>query len=105
VRYALHHESNEEKKQLLEKEIREYTVPKYLGRFNSLVKNNKAGKYLVGDSVSVADFWMAHFVNVMDEKFPGVDKDYPELFESGRATLTLPGVKEWVQSRPVDDEL
>jgi glutathione S-transferase len=81
----------------------EYVMPKYLGRFNSLVKWN-GGKYLVGeDGPSYADFWMAHFVQMMTERFPSVGDDYPELFKAGKAILELPQIKLWIEKRPKDD--
>jgi glutathione S-transferase len=80
-----------------------HIMPKYLGRFNSLVKSN-GGKYLVGeDGPSYADFWMAHFLQMMTERFPSVADDYPELFKAGKTILELPQIKLWIEKRPKDN--
>jgi glutathione S-transferase len=80
-------------------------MPKYLGRFNSLVKSN-GGKYLVGeDGPSYADFWIAHFLQMMTERFPSVGDDYPELFQAGKAILELPQIKLLIEKRPKDDSV
>jgi glutathione S-transferase len=97
-------ESDPQKKADKEKEMFDYIMPKYLGRFNTLVKCN-GGKYLVGDGPSYADFWMAHFLQMMTERFPSVGDDYPELFKAGKAILDIPQIKLWIEKRPKDDSV
>jgi hypothetical protein len=48
---------------------------------------------------------MAHFVQMIEERFPSVGIDYPELFETGIAILDIPQIKLWIEKRPKDDSV
>jgi len=76
----------------------------YMGKFNKIVKEN-GGKFLVGSGPSLADFCMAHFINMMQERFPQVLTAYPDLTKAGEGILALPKVSEWIAKRPKDDDL
>ena len=92
------------KKDAKQKELQEYILPKYLGRFNKIVKEN-GGKYYVGSGPTIADFCMAHFVSMMLERFPDILKGYPDLTKAGEGILELPQIKDWISKRPKDEEI
>jgi hypothetical protein len=81
-------------------------MPKYLGRFNSVVKSNGGG-YLVGDGtgLSYANFWMADLLQMMEERFPSFGDDYAELFKVGKAILDIPQIILWIEKRSKDDSV
>jgi hypothetical protein len=48
---------------------------------------------------------MAHFVQMMDGRFPSVGDDYPELFKAGKAILDIPQIQLWIEKRPKDNSV
>jgi len=95
-------ETNPELKSQKEKFHKEHTIPKYMGQFNKIVKEN-GGKFLVGKGYTWADLHMASFVNQLEEKDPGMLKGYPELQNAAKNILNLPNIKKFVDARPKDN--
>ncbi|KAL6702360.1 hypothetical protein ACN47E_003781 [Coniothyrium glycines] len=71
------------------KDFRENRIPKFLGFFERVLKGNIAqgqGRYLVGNSLSIADTTVWHVLSGLQHAFPRElqvrRKEYPTLFET-----------------------
>jgi glutathione S-transferase len=99
VYFLFRREEDEEKKAEKERKLKEEAVPFYLGKFDSVLEKN--GKYFVGDKISIIDFYIGAHLQTMDQILGGVLDTYISLKEHQTTVLCSPGVKEWVERRPV----
>jgi glutathione S-transferase len=91
---------DEEKKAELKKAFLEVHAPKYLGKFDNIVKSNPSGK-LVGDSVTWTDLVVACSIEGLEKTVdPDLLKDYPNLKSLKDAVNDIPQIKAWREKRP-----
>lgn len=99
--FKLVKEDDEAKKAAITKNIQDNTFPKAWQKFNDIIKKNGSG-VLVGPNVTYADIYVAFMVDWLTPiiQFQNM-ADYPELVAHGKKILGLPGIKEWIEKRPV----
>ncbi|OXA37224.1 Glutathione S-transferase [Folsomia candida] len=93
-------ESDPAKKAAIKKNVVENTFPKAWPKFNGILKRNGTG-FLVGEGVTCADIYVAYMVDLLTGfvEFSTMS-DYPELDDHRKKILNLPGIKEWIATRP-----
>ncbi|CAG7827881.1 unnamed protein product [Allacma fusca] len=99
VYFAFRREEDVEKKAEKEKKLKDEAIPFYLERLNSTLEKN--GKYFVGNKISIIDFYVAAHAQTMDQMLGGILDGHPALKAHQTTVLEAPGVKEWVEKRPV----
>ncbi|KAK6633934.1 hypothetical protein RUM43_001535 [Polyplax serrata] len=88
----------EEKKMTLMKE----TIPFYMEKFEATLNENKG--FSVGESVTWTDFVFASSLENFECIFGKKALDrYPSLKALKEKVFNLPGIKEWVERRPITD--
>jgi glutathione S-transferase len=99
----LFRESDETKKAEMKKNLQDNVIPKAWGKFDEILKQNGTG-VLVGKNVSYADIYIA-FMTEWLSAFLEFTKtsDYPDLLAHQKKILSLPGIKEWIEKRPVTE--
>ncbi|PVD25264.1 hypothetical protein C0Q70_15762 [Pomacea canaliculata] len=89
------------KKEELNTKLFEVDAPKFLGYFQTMLKENGDTGYLVGDSLTQADLFL---YNVLDalifEKSDAASIFPPEIAKLREQVENLPGLKEYIASRP-----
>ncbi|CAG7717303.1 unnamed protein product, partial [Allacma fusca] len=80
--------------------LEEETFPFYLAKFENILKKSE-GKFLVGRKVSYADFFVAANFQTSVIIKPSLLDNFPSIEAHQSFILGLPGVKEWVERRPV----
>lgn len=75
-------------------------LPKYLGKFND-IKGAVGGKWLVGDSLTWADIFIADKLDRLQES-EGVDvlDKYPNLKAFKNSVFAVPSISAYIQQRP-----
>jgi len=92
--------SDEEKKAEFKKAFLEVTVPKYLGKFDSIIKANPAGK-LVGDSTTWTDLVVACMIEGLEKTVDeNLLNDYPNVKALVTEVHSIPQIKTWREKRP-----
>jgi len=95
-----HFESDETKKAEYKKALLEVHVPKYFGKFDSIIEAN-GGKWLVGQNVTWADLQVVSGVEQFETLFePAILDKYPNVKKLRDAVMALPQIQEWVEKRP-----
>lgn len=85
----------------MHKNLMENVIPAKWGKFCEILKKNGTG-YLVGKSITYADLYVAHFSDMMATNlFPDKVNDYPEMVALQAKVFGAPGIKEWIEKRPV----
>ncbi|CAG7716912.1 unnamed protein product [Allacma fusca] len=97
---AYNQEKDEVKKAEKQKFLYSETFPFYLGRFNEILENNES-KFLVGNKISYADFYVAANFQTTQMYIPTALESYPALKAHQSAVFEAPGIKEYVAQRPV----
>ncbi|KAK6054346.1 glutathione S-transferase protein [Cooperia oncophora] len=80
------------------KEIFEPARQKYFEQFTKILKQNKSG-YLVGDSITFADLYLAEMATFTD-KFPKLYDGFPEMKAHAEKVRSNPKLKKWLETRP-----
>jgi len=95
-----HFEADETKKAELKKALLEVHVPKYFGKFDSIVEAN-GGKWLVGQAVTWADLQVVSGVEQFETLFdPKILDKYQNVKKLRDAVMALPKIQEWIEKRP-----
>ena len=93
-------EKDETKKFAAIGELKDKALPAFLDELTKVLEKN-GGKYLVGDSLSVADIAASHIVNYLVGVF---GEDWKETYTVADAyfnsVLELPKIKKWIETRP-----
>ncbi|OQV22675.1 putative Glutathione S-transferase 1 [Hypsibius exemplaris] len=58
------------------------------------------GKYFAPSGVTFADFWIANLLYSIEERLPTALDQHPVLKEYVQRIHNLPGIREWVATRP-----
>jgi len=75
-------------------------VVKQLGYLEDALKNNGSG-WLVGKSISMADFFVGEFADRITEKIdPKILDDSPHVKQLAKKIAELPKIKEYIATRP-----
>ncbi|KAL6736575.1 hypothetical protein Aduo_006910 [Ancylostoma duodenale] len=85
--------------QALKKEILLPAREKLFGYMTKFLKDNPSG-YLVGDSVTWADLYLAEHVAVYGEMFPEMLEGFPEIKSHSLKVRSIPSLKKWIKTRP-----
>jgi len=84
----------------LQTKLRETEIPRYLKQLESIVAETE-GSFIAGNQVTHGDFILANWLNIweriVDEKL--LD-NFPVLRKQKDAIEALPGVREWLETRP-----
>jgi len=95
-----HFESDENKKAEYKKTLLDNYVPKYFGKFDSIIEGN-GGKWLVGEKLTWADIQIVSGVEQFETLFePTILDKYPNVKKLRDTVLALPQIKEWIEKRP-----
>jgi len=88
------------KKADLQKSVGEEVVPRYLSKFDAIIKKNGNG-FLVGKKLTYADIFLATTVGSMASYFPGLDMDkFPAVKKNVEMVVSNPEIKDWIARRP-----
>lgn len=90
------------KKGELFKQLKEVTIPFYMGKFDKIAQENE--KWLVGKNMTWVDIVFAHCMTIFmnRSKIPLVD-GYPALKKLIDDFYAVPQIKEWIAQRPNTD--
>ncbi|RCN48914.1 glutathione S-transferase protein [Ancylostoma caninum] len=69
---------------------------RYMKKF---LKDNTSG-YLVGDSLTWADLYLAEHVAVYGEWFPEMLEGFPEIKSHSEKVRSNPALRQWIETRP-----
>ncbi|XP_020630103.1 glutathione S-transferase-like isoform X1 [Orbicella faveolata] len=98
-----HFEKDEAKKEELNKEFYDTTLPARLEKFDGLLK----GPFFMGEKLTYADIMYFDFFNgFLAKGEPNVPEQldkFPKLVEHYSRVLNVPGIKAWVEKRPKTD--
>ena len=98
----LYYEQDESKKPEMKKKFNEETLsPLIKNMMKALEKNG--GKYLVGDSVTIADFALVNILFNLVHYTGDWKPEHPEAEKYMNEILSLPKIKTWVEKRPKSD--
>jgi len=92
-------EKDEAKKEELTNTLKNETTPKYLSKFDAILKSNGTG-FFVGKNVTHADLYIATFLEIFSEGQPGLLDSYENVKAHQQKIFNLDGIKEWVSKRP-----
>lgn len=92
-------EKDETKKDELTATLKNETIPKYLTKWENVLKAN--GGFLVGKKFSYADFCVASYLEIFNEVLGGaLFNDFPVMKSHFDTVFNAKGIKEWVAKRP-----
>ncbi|WKX93334.1 hypothetical protein Q1695_010969 [Nippostrongylus brasiliensis] len=74
---------------------------KFLILMTNFLKNNKSG-FLVGDSLTWADLYLANFADLVP-KVPTLYDGFPEAKAHAEMVRAIPALKKWIETRPKTD--
>ncbi|VDM68458.1 unnamed protein product [Strongylus vulgaris] len=86
----------------LDKLTKEIFLPardKFFGYMTKFLKKNKSG-YLVGDSLTFADLYLAEYFSEFAKKIPGLFDGFPEMKAHAEKVRSNPILKKWIETRP-----
>jgi len=93
-------EADAGKKEEIRKDLIANMFPNFLKNFNDTVTSN-GGNYIVGNSVSYADFWLTNFLEIWRDTIdPTLLDKYPALKKQMANVFAIPQIKDWVATRP-----
>ncbi|EPB80175.1 hypothetical protein ANCCEY_00730 [Ancylostoma ceylanicum] len=85
-----------------EKLTKELLLPareKFFGFMTKFLKESKSG-YLVGDSLTFADLYLAETSAEFVKKFPTIYDGFPEVKAHAEKVRSNPALKKWIETRP-----
>ncbi|XP_018560938.1 glutathione S-transferase [Anoplophora glabripennis] len=92
-------EKNEKVKQAQAESLFNETIPFYLGKFDSQVKEN--GGYFVGGRLTWADIFVVAMVDYMSFLIQkDLTANYPNLQIVKENVMNVPNIKAWMDTRP-----
>ncbi|EYC01089.1 hypothetical protein Y032_0110g154 [Ancylostoma ceylanicum] len=86
----------------LEKVAKEQFLPasrKFFGFMTKFLKESKSG-YLVGDSLTFADLYLAETSAEFAKKIPALYGGFPEVKAHAEKVRSNPALKKWIETRP-----
>ncbi|KAL6736886.1 glutathione S-transferase protein [Ancylostoma duodenale] len=86
----------------LEKLTKELLLPsceKFFGFMTKFLKKSNSG-YLVGDSLTYADLYLAETSVELAKKFPTIYDGFPEVKAHAEKVRSNPALKKWIETRP-----
>ncbi|CAL8110921.1 unnamed protein product [Orchesella dallaii] len=95
-------EQDPQKKTELRDKFLAETYFQYMRKFKDILKKNGTG-FLVGNKLSYADIFIAYTVEQVSSWIDVQDwreESYKEVKAHSKMVMSLPGIKEWVESRP-----
>ncbi|KAK0041640.1 glutathione S-transferase 7 [Biomphalaria pfeifferi] len=98
----LFYEKDEKKKEEILKSLKEVEVPKYLGFFEKLLKENKTG-YFVGNSLTLADVYVYDTIYFMVKKGILTTEGFPHLQELYKKIVNHDKLKPYLEKRKDTD--
>ncbi|CAJ0605916.1 unnamed protein product [Cylicocyclus nassatus] len=72
---------------------------KFFGFMTKFLKENKSG-YLVGDSLTFADLYLAEHCAEFAKKMPSIYDGFPEIKAHAERVRSNPALKKWLATRP-----
>lgn len=97
----LFREEDETKKAELKKNLKETVLPKAWKKFDDILKDNGTG-VLVGKDVTYADIYIGFMTEWLSAFLEFTEiQNYTNLLAHQKKILGLPGIKEWIEKRPV----
>jgi len=101
-------EKDSERKETLQKKLKDDVMPRMLCHLESKVKEN-GGKYLTGSSLTYGDFAIATFVdfkktNCTSDEFTTFEKTYPCLANLAKTIENNHEVKAYLAKRPAPEK-
>ncbi|WAR25196.1 GST7-like protein [Mya arenaria] len=94
-------ETDETKKQELQKNLSDVVFPRFLGFFEKTLEEN--GAYLVGNGLTVADLAVLAILDTPLRSMPGLLDNTPKLKAHRGLIAALPKIKEYIGKRPDTD--
>lgn len=92
-------EQDPEKQGAIKKDLLDNIFPHFLGKFNDIVAKN--GNYVVGNTVTWADFWLTNFLEIWRDTIDdGLLDKYPALQKQMSNVFSIPQIAAWVDKRP-----
>ncbi|EPB80174.1 hypothetical protein ANCCEY_00729 [Ancylostoma ceylanicum] len=85
-----------------EKVAKEQFLPasrKFFGFMTKFLKESKSG-YLVGDSLTFADLYLAETSAEFAKKIPALYGGFPEVKAHAEKVRSNPALKKWIETRP-----
>ncbi|RCN48922.1 glutathione S-transferase protein [Ancylostoma caninum] len=85
-----------------EKLTKEVLLPartKFFGFVTKFLKENKSG-YLVGNSLTYADLYLAESSAEFAKKIPSIYDGFPEVKAHAQKVRSNPALKKWLETRP-----
>ncbi|KAL6736815.1 hypothetical protein Aduo_007122 [Ancylostoma duodenale] len=73
---------------------------KFFGFMTKFLKESKSG-YLVGDSLTFADLYLAETSAEFAKDFPSTYDGFPEVKAHAEKIRSIPALKKWIETRPV----
>ncbi|EPB80170.1 glutathione S-transferase protein [Ancylostoma ceylanicum] len=83
----------------LKKDIFLPASAKLFGYMRKFLKDSTSG-YLVGESLTWADLYLAEHVAVYGEWFPEMLDGFPEIKSHAEKVRSNPALKNWIETRP-----
>ncbi|XP_046575237.1 glutathione S-transferase 1-like [Haliotis rubra] len=93
-------ENDETRKDEMAKEIKDVKVPLYFGMLEKLLKQNGSNGFFVGKKISIADVSLFDIYDKTPEAILKLE-DYPLVKKCIDNVASNPGIKAWVEKRPV----
>ncbi|WKX93333.1 hypothetical protein Q1695_010968 [Nippostrongylus brasiliensis] len=82
----------------LERDVLRPGAQKFFTYMTNFLKNNKSG-FLVGDSLTWADLYLANFADLLG-KAPTLYDGFPEVKAHAEKVRSIPAIKKWIETRP-----
>ncbi|CAJ0605918.1 unnamed protein product [Cylicocyclus nassatus] len=83
----------------LTKEILFPARDRFFGYMTNFLKANKSG-YLIGDSLTFADLYLAEYSSEFAKKIPGLFDGFPEVKAHAEMIRSNATLKKWIETRP-----
>ncbi|XP_031552994.1 uncharacterized protein LOC116290139 [Actinia tenebrosa] len=94
----IYFEKDEERKKAAKEEFDNTQLPAFLTKMTALLKSNNDGKgFFVGNKLTYADIT---FFDTFQKFEAAATEKYPELKALCQRIGDIPGIKEWIKSRP-----
>lgn len=88
-----------DKKAEVVRQLSEVLIPRYLGYFEALLKENGDRGYFVGNSVTLADMYLYDFIETLQNIHPEALKNFPLLQKLSDNVKALPSLKGYLADR------
>ncbi|EPB80176.1 hypothetical protein ANCCEY_00731 [Ancylostoma ceylanicum] len=83
----------------LTKEVLFPARAKFFGFVSKFLRESKSG-YLVGNSLTFADLYLAEISAELGKKIPSIYDGFPEVKAHAQKVRSNPALKKWIETRP-----